>query len=466
MTVPVWGLIPFVCMLLAIAVFPLIPALGHFWEKPRNQLLVALVLGLPVAAWMILAGEGVSVTGAVIEYMQFIALLLALYVVAGGIHLKGDLAATPRNNTIFLAVGGVIASFIGTTGAAMLLIRPILKTNEQRKHVAHTVLFTIFIVANCGGLLTPLGDPPLFLGMLRGVPFTWTFSLFPEWLVVIGLLLATYYALDRAMYAKESLADIARDRTQQEPVRVVGGINFLFFAAIIVAVAVIPSVNVEAIEHGHAVGMDWVPLREIVMIAAAVASYVIGSKRIRFELNKFSWAPILEVAALFIGIFLTMIPALKYLGQIAPDLPVGDVAFYWLTGGLSSFLDNAPTYATFFEIASEKVGSPRIANVPEYYLTAISLGAVLFGAMTYIGNGPNFMVKSVAESAGVDMPSFGGYIVKSVTYLLPILVIICGFFIGDGIIWTSVGIIFTVFVVGRIFYLLKTAPAVRATHQG
>lgn len=454
MTVPAWGLIPFVLMLLSIAIFPLIPATAHHWERPRNQLAVALVLGLPVALWMVVSGESLSVWHALFEYFQFISLLLALFIVAGAIHLRGDIEATPRNNVVFLAVGGVIASFIGTTGAAMLLIRPILKTNRERKHVAHTVIFAIFIVANCGGLLTPLGDPPLFLGLLRGVPFTWTFSLFFEWLLVNALLLITYFALDRKMHAKEDPSAIALDRTQQEPLRIAGAVHFIFFAVIILAVALAPSIDLHAIETGHATALSWVPVREILMLGAAALSLWLGSNEVRYGLNAFKWAPILEVAAIFIGIFLTMIPALKYLGQIAPKLPLNELTFFWITGGLSSVLDNAPTYATFFEIASRLPGEPRIGfdpGVPEYYLVAISLGAVFFGAMTYIGNGPNFMVKSVAESAGVKMPSFGGYIQWSVSYLLPILFAVSALFIADGLGWAIAGWATVAFILVRAF---------------
>lgn len=450
MDVPVWGLIPFVLMLLSIAILPLIPQASHFWERPRNQLIVALVLGIPVAIWMITRGDPASVWHALFEYFQFISLLLSLFIVAGGIHLRGDIKACPRNNAIFLLIGGTIASFIGTTGAAMLLIRPILKTNQQRKHVAHTVIFTILIVANCGGLLTPLGDPPLFLGMLRGVPFTWTFSLFPVWLLANALLILTYIALDRRLYAKEDPSAIELDESQREPLKVLGGLNFLFFAVIIVAVAIAPSLDLHAIETGEATFMAYVPLREILMLGAAGLSLLIGSKKVRHELNQFSWGPILEVAALFIGIFLTMIPALKYLAQIAPRLPLNEVTFYWITGTLSSVLDNAPTYATFFEIAAQLDGpGAEVAGVSEVFLVAISLGAVFFGAVTYIGNGPNFMVKSVAESAGVKMPSFGGYIKWSFLYLVPILFAVCGIFVAASLGWAIAGWVMVALILAR-----------------
>ncbi len=458
MTIPAWGMIPFVVMLLSIAIVPLVPALAEHWERPRNQLVVALVLGLPVAAWMIAGGETQAVVDAGFEYFQFISLLLALFIVAGGIHLRGDIEATPRNNVIFLAIGGVVASFIGTTGAAMLLIRPILSTNAQRRHVAHTVMFTIFVVANCGGLLTPLGDPPLFLGMLRGVPFTWTFGLFFEWLLVNALLLFTYYALDHKMHLLESPEAVRRDITEQEPIRIDGATNFIFFAVIILAVALAPSIDLEGIREGTASVWGYLPIREIVMLGAAALSLTLGSKRVRYELNHFVWAPILEVAALFIGIFLTMIPALKYLAQVAPKLPLNEVTFFWITGSLSSFLDNAPTYATFYSIAEQLPGDPRIgagAGVPEVFLVAISLGAVFFGAMTYIGNGPNFMVKSVAESTGVEMPSFGGYILWSCIYLLPVLFAVQAIFVVDSMAWHAAGWVCVLALVGRAFLLAR-----------
>lgn len=414
-----WSAIPFVTMLLAIAILPLVPATQHHWEKPRTQLIFALALGIPVALWIWLGGEHATVLHALWEYVQFIVLLGALFVISGGIFLAGDLKATPRTNTIFLAIGGMIASFIGTTGAAMLLIRPILSTNAQRTHRRHTVIFTIFIVANCGGLLTPLGDPPLFLGMLRGVPFTWTFKLWPMWLLVNGLLLITYYGLEKRLYRTEPLEALMSDVRESEPLRVRGALNFVWLAAVVASVAFLPSIDLHALETGHATTMQMIPWREIAMLLAGAASLTLGSKRARYQDNKFSWAPIAEVAALFIGIFLTMMPALKVLANVAPKLPLNEVTLFIFTGGLSAFLDNAPTYVTFFEMARTLPGEPRVAEVPELYLIAISLGAVLCGAITYIGNGPNFMVKAVADDRGVQMPSFGGYLVWSGKYLIP-----------------------------------------------
>ena len=443
MTIEWWGIIPFVLMLLSIAIFPLIPATAHLWEKPRNQLILALALGVPVALWFILGGDPLRVVHALVEYVQFIALLFALFVVSGGIYLKGDLAARPTTNTAFLAIGGVLASFIGTTGAAMLLIRPILNTNSARRFKAHTVIFTILIVANCGGLLTPLGDPPLFLGFLRGVPFTWTMSLIPEWLFVNICLLITYYLLDSRMYVREDVRDLARDETEKVPLGIEGKLNFVWFALVIFAVATLPSLDLHAIEEGHASLMAYVPVREIVMFGAAAGSYFTTQRQIRFGKNEFTWAPIQEVAALFIGIFLTMMPALEYLARVAPSLPLNKVTFFVFSGGLSAVLDNAPTYVTFFEMAAQLPGEPRIGNapgVPEMYLIAISLGAVFCGAITYIGNGPNFMVKSVAEKSGVPMPSFGGYVVWTFRYLVPILAGMVMIFIADGLMWTLIGV--------------------------
>ena len=450
MTIEWWGIIPFVLMLLSIAILPLVPATAHLWERPRNQLILALVLGVPVALWFILGGDPLRVVHALVEYVQFIALLFALFVVSGGIYLKGDLAARPTTNTGFLAIGGVLASFIGTTGAAMLLIRPILNTNSERRYKAHTVIFTILVVANCGGLLTPLGDPPLFLGFLRGVPFTWTFNLLPEWLFVNLCLLITYYLLDSRMYAREDSTELARGEAEKVPLGIEGKLNFVWFAMVIFAVALLPSLDLHAIEEGHAGLMAYIPVREIVMVGAAALSYFTTQRQIRFGKNEFTWGPIQEVAALFIGIFLTMMPALEYLARVAPSLPLNKVTFFIFGGGLSAVLDNAPTYVTFFEMAAQLPGEPRIGGipgipgVPESYLIAISLGSVFCGAITYIGNGPNFMVKAVAEKGGVPMPSFGGYMVWTFRYLVPILVGMVMIFIVGGLMWSAIGLVISV----------------------
>lgn len=459
MVVAWWSVLPFALLLACIAVLPLLPSTERAWERNSVKLLVALACGLPVAVWFLATGHGSEVVHALVEYGQFILLLLALFVVSGGIFLAGDIRATPRNNTAFLAVGGLIASFIGTTGAAMLLIRPLLNTNKGRAHRVHTVVFTIFIVANCGGLLTPLGDPPLFLGFLRGVPFEWTFRLWVEWLFVNGMLLLTYFALDRRAYARETVEAIAFDDTNVTPLRIHGGFNFVFFALIIVAVAFVPSVDIHAIEVGQAAWPQLVPWRELVFCAAAFGSYAIGNNETRFVDNQFTWTPICEVAALFVGIFLAMIPALNYLGQLAPKLPLDEVTFFVFSGGLSAFLDNAPTYATFYEMASQLPGDPRIgagAGVPEAYLVAISLGSVLCGAVSYIGNGPNFMTKAVADSAGVSMPSFGHYLGWSGIYLVPILAAMTAMFITDDPLWRILGLILAAGIAARAIWLAWT----------
>ncbi|HSO68627.1 MAG TPA: sodium:proton antiporter [Arachnia sp.] len=437
MTYPWWSMLPFVALLACIAILPLLHRTAHLWEKWSTQLGLALVLGIPVAAAVWALDDPWRVGHALYEYVQFIALLLALFVVSGGLFLKGDIEATPRNNTTFLGIGALVASFVGTTGAAMLLIRPLLNTNQERKHRVHTALFAIFIVANSGGLLTPLGDPPLFLGLLRGVPFTWTFGLWPHWLFVNALMLFAYYALDRRIYATEAPEDVAFDRTNVTPLGVRGKINFLWFAVIIAAVAFAPSMDLHAIEAGHATAASWIPVRELVMLAVVVASMLTTAQSVRYGDNEFSWGPIAEVAALFVGIFLTMIPALEFLGQQAPKLPLNEITFFLFTGGLSSVLDNAPTYATFYEMASQLPPPTGVAMigtsppVPETFLVSISLGAVFCGALTYIGNGPNFMVKSVAESRGLSMPSFGGYVVRSFQYLAPTLLAMMLLMIAD-----------------------------------
>lgn len=456
-----YTVVPFVVMLLSIAVLPLIPATAGWWDKNRNKLIIALVLGIPVAAYIATLDGAVPVVDALVEYAQFIILLLSLFVISGGIHLAGDIRARPGVNTAFLAIGAAIASFVGTTGAAMLLIRPLLRTNRQRTYRMHTVVFFIFTVANSGGLLTPLGDPPLFLGMLRGVPFTWTFHLVPEWAFVNAMLLLVYYTLDRMIYTREPMEAIALDKDQVEPLAVLGKRHILFLAMVVASVAYLPSLNLEVITSGAALWHEWVPWREIAMLSAMAMSLMAGPKHARYEKNEFTWGPIIEVAALFIGIFLTMIPALRVLSQVAPQLPLNNVTFFVFTGGLSSVLDNAPTYVTFFEMAKtlgeSSPGVTMVAGVAEPYLVAISLGAVFCGALTYIGNGPNFMVKAVAEEYGVDMPSFGGYMVWAVRYMGPTLAAMVLIFIAESTWTTPAGIGLTAVLVAVSAWNLRRA---------
>jgi Na+/H+ antiporter NhaD/arsenite permease-like protein len=395
---------PFVLMLLVIAFFPL--WLPHWWESNRNKLLVSVALGAPVLV-LYLARRPDALVHTAADYVSFIILLAGLYVIAGGILLRGDLEATPLVNTAFLATGTAVASVVGTTGASMLLIRPLLQTNQERTRVRHTVVFFIFLVSNIGGMLTPLGDPPLFLGYLQGVPFTWTLRLWPQWLVMSVALLGLYYLLDSRHHAHESTASLRRDRTRIEPLRISGGLNALWLAGVVAAVAFLGA-----------------PLREAAIVALAAVSLWRTPQEIR-RANRFTSYPMVEVAVLFLGIFLTMIPALELLHERGSELGVrAPWQFFWATGVLSSFLDNAPTYLTFLALA-QGMGMPaEVVGVPHLILTAISVGAVAMGANTYIGNAPNFMVKAIAEEAGVRMPSFVGYMAYSGGVLLPLFLLV------------------------------------------
>ena len=401
---PLYGVLPFVALLLTIAVCPLWAP--HWWESNRNKLLISAVLGLPVLAVYGLRDPGTLLHTAV-DYASFIVLLAGLFVISGGILLRGDLEATPATNTGFLVLGGVLASFVGTTGASMLLIRPLLQTNGQRTHVKHTVIFFIFIVSNVGGMLTPLGDPPLFLGHLAGVPFTWTFRLWPQWGLMLVVLLAAFFVFDSVQFSREPLAALRRDRARVEPLRVQGGLNAIWLVGVVLAVAFL-----------HA------PWREVAIVALAAASLWLTPQRIRRD-NGFSAGPMVEVAVLFAGIFLTMIPALELLRLRGDELGVrAPWQFFWATGALSSFLDNAPTYLTFLALGQGLRLPADVVGVPAGILAAISVGAVAMGANTYIGNAPNFMVKAIAEEGGVKMPSFFGYMLYSGAILLPLFVVV------------------------------------------
>ena len=401
---PVVTVLPFVAMLLAIAVLPL--RVPHWWESNRNKLVVAAVLGVPVLALYLAREPGALVhTGK--DYVSFMILLAGLYVITGGIRLQGDLEATPWVNSAFLGLGALLASFIGTTGASMLLIRPLLMTNRERTRVTHTVVFFIFLVSNIGGMLTPLGDPPLFLGYLEGVPFTWTFRLWAPWMTMVVLLLVAYFVWDSRAYTREPLAAIRRDRTELTPLRLRGGANALALAGVVAAVAFLQA-----------------PMRELAIVGLAALSYWRTPAAIHHD-NGFTSYPIVEVAVLFFGIFLTMIPALELLRLRGGELGVHEPwQFFWAAGALSSFLDNAPTYLTFLALGQGLRLAPEIVGVPHAILAAISVGAVAMGANTYIGNAPNFMVKSIAEEAGVKMPSFGGYMLYSGAILLPLFVLV------------------------------------------
>jgi len=400
-------LIPFFLQLLAIAVMPF---LAHRWWERHYPKVSLLLGGITVFYYLLIQRHGGRLLDPMHEYISFVILMASLFIVAGGIHIRVKGEATPWKNVIFLLVGSVLASVIGTTGASMLLIRPWVRMNRYRITGFHTAFF-IFLIANVGGGLTPVGDPPLFLGFLKGVPFWWTLEhLWRPWLLVVGLLVGIFYFIDRENFLRAPRA-IREEETAEERWSFEGLGNLLPLGAILVAVFS-PS-----------------PLREIMMVSAAFLSWYL-TPRITHEMNDFTFAPIKEVAWLFLGIFATMVPALDYLEHHAPQLAesfgLGALHFFYLTGVLSSFLDNAPTYLAFLSVELGLKGGSlansedvlRIATLDPMHLIAISMGAVFFGAMTYIGNGPNFMVKSIVEQFGARPPGFFSYIFY---YALPIL---------------------------------------------
>ena len=426
-----WSMIPFGLMLLTIAIAPLLAE--HWWESNKHKLTVAIFLGVPTAVCLIMGGMLHELEHQLFgDYIPFIILLLALYVVTGGIHLSGDIKATPWVNTSFLGLGWILASIMGTTGAAMLLIRPLLSTNQQREHKVHTVLFFIALCANCGGLLTPLGDPPLFMLFLRGAEFTWFASMWGPWLFTGALLMAIYYVLDTYYYKREHAHALQADHEQQQPLVFKGKHNLIYLVGIVLAVAFINSGMIP--EMADPESPMWLRyLRELVLLSLTFMSLYTTKRRVRYGLNKFSWAPIIEVAVLFLGIFTTMTPALAYLNANAASLGLDATwQFYYSTGLLSSFLDNTPTAVAFHSVATGLTpdqmavfGGEMMAGIPEILLKAICIGSVFFGAMTYIGNGPNFMVKAIAEENGIKMPSFFGYMLKfSLIVLLPVYVLV------------------------------------------
>jgi Na+/H+ antiporter NhaD/arsenite permease-like protein len=449
---PVATVLPFALLLAAIAILPLTPGLSHWWEHNSSKLVVAGLLAAITLGYYLLghrhpidlhfpahavvqpaaAGLSWSTVGTVLinailaEYIPFITLLFALYVITGGVRIEGDLEATPTTNAAFLAVGAVLASFIGTTGAAMLLVRPLLETNRERRHVAHTLVFFIFIVCNCGGLLLPIGDPPLFLGYLQGVDFLWTMSLWNEWLFTNGSLLVIYWLWDTLIaHPRETRADVVRDRLLTRSLRFSGlWPNLPLMAGVIAAVAFLDPSKPFPGTAWH----PWIYLRETVLLGLVGLSLLLGSGEVRRK-NAFTYGAILEVAALFIGIFICMQPALALLHVHGASLGLSSPqSYFWATGSLSSVLDNAPTYLVFFEAAGIDP-TDGLTGEEARLLAAISLGAVFLGAMTYIGNGPNFMVKAIAEQAGVKMPSFFGYVMYSMGVLLPVFAVMAWLFV-------------------------------------
>ena len=422
--IPSWMLIPFVLQLLCIAILPLTKA-GEWWESNSHKLYVSILLGLPVGIWLIVNGMSHELTHQMLyDYVPFILLLMSLFVTTGGICIKGDMKASPTTNTLIMAIGWVLASFMGTTGAAMLLVRLLIQTISQRKYKVHTVMFFIAIVANCGGLLTPLGDPPLFLLFQKGVPFGWFMAnMVPEWAVTGILLLGIYWLTDSYYYKKEPQEHLAADEREQVKVTATGLINIVWLLCVIASTMFINSTYIPAMGAEDA---PWYLklLREWVFIAIIILSVVTTKRKVRTD-NEFSWTPILEVTCVFLGIFITMTPALMFLQQ--NPLPVTEPwQFVYATGSLSAFLDNAPTAMVFHATASTlPVDGVAVAGISNILMKAICMGAVFFGSMTYIGNGPNFMVKSIAEQSGIKMPSFFGYMLRfSLIILLPVFIIV------------------------------------------
>ncbi len=437
-TLPLYSCIPFACMLLSIALLPLVA--GTFWHHHFGKISAFWAASLAIP--FVVAYRGLAVYEILhiflADYVPFIILLWALFTVSGGILLKGSLRGSPVVNTIIIIIGTVLASWMGTTGAAMLMIRPFIRANAHRKNKTFMVVFFIFLVANVGGALTPLGDPPLFLGFLHGVSFFWTFKILPHMLLTSGVLVVVYFLMDSFYYKKEGAAP-PPDDGEKVPLRLVGTYNFLFLGGIVGAVLMSGILDLgEVSTFGvHRATQDWI--RDGLLIVLGIASLVVTPRPLREE-NEFSWFPIVEVAFLFIGIFITMIPCLLLLKAGAK----GAFAFlinavqepwhyFWVTGLLSAFLDNAPTYLTFFNTAlgsfyagmTEAQSVPLLMTENAVYLKAVSTGAVFFGACSYIGNAPNFMVRSIAAESGVEMPSFFGYILKySLVFLIPTFVVV------------------------------------------
>ena len=431
----VWWSLPFAGMLLSIALMPLL--LPKLWHHHFGKITAGwvLLLLLPFAAT-----QGPGTTGAMLahtllgEYLPFIILLTALFTVAGGIFVRGNLHGSPGLNVGLMAIGAVLASFMGTTGASMLMIRPLIRANDNRKHVAHVVVFFIFVVSNAGGALTPLGDPPLFLGFLKGVDFFWTVRhLLPQTLSLVVALLLIFYFLDRWFYRQEGVKPV--DPTPDtHRIGIEGSVNFVLLGGVVALVLISglwkPGIAFDV--AGTEVGLPQI-VRDGALIGVTLLSLALTARRVR-DANQFSWGPMQEVAKLFVGIFVTMVPVLAMLkageagafaavtrAVTAPDGTPLPWAYFWFSGTLSSFLDNAPTYLVFFNLAGGDPATLMGALAPT--LAAVSAGSVFMGANTYIGNAPNFMVKAIAEDRNIRMPSFFGYMAWSIVVLIPLFVV-------------------------------------------
>lgn len=430
-----WWAVPFAGLLLSIALMPLL--LPSIWHHHFGKITAAWALAFLVPL-VLMHGAGAAAVSFVhallAEYLPFVILLTALYVVAGGIYIRGSLTGTPLLNTAILALGAVLASFMGTTGASMLLIRPLIRANAHRSKVVHIVVFFIFIVSNAGGSLTPLGDPPLFLGFLKGVDFSWTLlHIWPQALFLIGMLLAVFFVLDCWM-ARGDVAVAQPAQAAREPLGFDGKLNFALLGAV-VGLVLLSGMWKSAVAFdilGTEVGLPGL-VRDIGLIGVALLSLALTPKQVHAD-NQFGWGPMQEVAKLFAGIFLTIIPVIAML-KAGVDGPFGAIVravtnpdgtpniamYFWATGALSSFLDNAPTYLVFFNTAGGDPAVLMTALAPT--LVAISAGAVFMGANSYIGNAPNLMVKAIAEDRGVRMPSFFGYMLWSTAILIPLFVV-------------------------------------------
>lgn len=430
-----WAL-PFAGMLLSIALGPIL--FPHFWELNYGKF-AAFWAALVLVPLVLLRGVepalGALAHTALLEYIPFIILLFALFTIAGGILIMGNLRGTPATNTALLAIGTLMASFVGTTGASIIMIRPVLRANDNRRHNVHVVVFFIFLVSNIGGALTPLGDPPLFLGFLRGVNFFWTTThLLPETALAVAILLALFFALDSSFYRREVGLPALKDPTPDRDIKLYGKVNFVLLGGVIAAILMSASwkPGIAFDVAGAKVELQDL-VRDAILLVLAGLSLVLTPKPVRAG-NEFSWGPIQEVAKLFAGIFVCIIPVLAMLqagrdgafaGLVAlvtnPDGSHNTAAYFWLTGALSSFLDNAPTYLVFFELAG---GDPqKLMTTGALTLAAISAGAVFMGANTYIGNAPNFMVYAIAKDRKVKMPSFFGYMLWSGAILIPIFLL-------------------------------------------
>lgn len=422
---------------LFIAVLPFIPFTAGWWEHIRNKFLLAAVCaGAGIFLYVHPTGDFAKVLDTYLDYLAFLVLLGSLFTVAGGIHITGAFAGLPYINTIFLGLGAILSSFLGTTGASMVLIRPLLRANQFRRHKSHVIVFFIFIVSNCGGLLTPLGDPPLYLGFLKGVPFWWTFyRLIPIWALTLLILLFIFHLIDDRIFDNEEThvrgSLIQTIQEAKQPIHIEGWANVFCLGGILTTVMLSGySLNPYLEAHCGALASTLSRLIQIaVMLMFAVVSYK-KTPLVIHEENQFGFGPIIEVAVLFFGIFGAMIPALTLLEAKGQTIAITHPwAYFWLSGFLSSFLDNAPTYLSYASLAAGQHGlsTAHLGQLADQYpqiLAAISCGSVFMGANSYIGNGPNFMVRAIAEQARVKMPSFGGYMLWSGAVLIPIFILI------------------------------------------